>query len=62
MEAEGAAQSGRLQKGNLRYVGHWCLEAAAAVAILGLDDASLRAHPHYPGDLVDFWRAGEAAK
>lgn len=56
MEGQGTGQSGRQQKGNLSFVGYWCLEAAAAVMIKGLDDTSLRDHPHYPGDLVTFAR------
>lgn len=57
MEDQGTGQSGRQQKGNLSFVGYWCLEAAAAVVIAGLDDSTLRDHPHYPADLADFWRA-----
>lgn len=38
------------------YVGYWCFEAAGIVAALGIDDTILRSHPHYPGDLVAFYR------
>lgn len=31
----------------------WALEVAALVVLYELDDKALRAHPHYPADLVD---------
>jgi len=40
------------------YVGYWCIEAAAAVVALGLDDTSFRDHPHYPKDWADWARLG----
>jgi hypothetical protein len=40
------------------YVGYWCLEAAGVVAALGIDDITFADHPHYPRDLVAFYRAG----
>lgn len=36
------------------YFGCWCVEAAAVVALLGLDDTSLRNDEYYPADLADF--------
>jgi hypothetical protein len=38
------------------YYGRWSFEAAAVVAIKGLDDASFRDNPYYPKDLVDYYR------
>lgn len=38
------------------YVGYWCFEAAGVVAALAIDDRSLSGHPHYPKDLVAFYR------
>lgn len=32
----------------------WALEVAALVTLYGLDDKALRAHAHYPVDLVDY--------
>ena len=40
------------------YVGYWCFEAAGVVAALNIDDQSFADHPHYPRDLVAFYRAG----
>jgi hypothetical protein len=34
------------------YFGRWCIEAAAAVKALGLDDSLCLGHEHYPGDLL----------
>lgn len=39
------------------YLGYWCFEAAAFVAILDLDDSSFRDCPYYPKDLVDYFRS-----
>ncbi len=39
------------------YIGCWCFEAAAFVAILDLDDSSFRDCPYYPKDLVDYFRS-----
>ena len=41
------------------YVGYWCFEAAGMVAALKIDDRTFAHHPHYPRDLVAFYRAGE---
>ncbi len=38
------------------YVGYWCLEAAAAVVMMDIDDSSFRDHPHYPKDWADWAR------
>ena len=38
------------------YVGYWCFEAAGVVAALKIDDSSFSSHPHYPKDLVVFYR------
>ena len=43
-------------EGNSGYVGYWCVEAAGIVAALGIDDRSFADHPHYPRDLVAFFR------
>jgi len=34
------------------YVGYWCIESAALVIMLGLDDSVLKDCRHYPYDLV----------
>lgn len=39
------------------YFGNWCLESAAIVVILNLNDYSFRDNVYYPKDLVDFSRA-----
>lgn len=41
------------------YVGYWCFEAAGVVAALNIDDQGFASHPHYPRDLVAFYRAGK---
>jgi hypothetical protein len=46
-----------LQKDTADYVGYWCFEAAGVVAALGIDDRSFAEHPHYPRDLVAFYRS-----
>lgn len=38
------------------YVGYWCIEAAAAVVMMDIDDSSFRDHPHYPKDWADWAR------
>ncbi len=38
------------------YSGYWCFEAAAVVAIKGLNDTSFRDNEYYPKDLVDYFR------
>ena len=46
------------------HFGYWCLEAALVTVLWNVDDSSYRDHPHYPSDLVDWYRAhpnGEAA-
>jgi hypothetical protein len=40
------------------YVGYWCFEAAGIVSALNIDDKTFADHPHYPRDLVAFYRAG----
>lgn len=47
-----------LVAGRPDYVGYWCFEAAGVVAALNIDDQSFADHPHYPRDLVAFYRAG----
>jgi hypothetical protein len=42
------------------YVGYWCIEAAGVVAALGIPDASFAEHPHYPKDLVAFYRRAQS--
>lgn len=34
------------------YFGRWCIEAAVAAKLFGIDDALCLSHPYYPGDLV----------
>ncbi|MCW7540698.1 DUF1911 domain-containing protein [Aquabacterium sp. A7-Y] len=43
------------------YVGYWCIEAAALSAALNIDDSSFRKHPHYPRDMVSYYRSHPAA-
>jgi hypothetical protein len=38
------------------YVGYWCFEAAGVVAALDINDETFADHPHYPKDLVAFYR------
>lgn len=38
---------------NHSFVGHWSLEAAAAVVVAGMDDSAFRDHPHFPRDFAD---------
>ncbi len=45
-----------LQTDQPDYVGYWCVEAAALVAALDIDDTLFRDHPHYPRDLVAMYR------
>lgn len=40
------------------YLGYWCFEAAGVVAALNINDKTFADHPHYPRDLVAFYRAG----
>lgn len=56
MAAEMAAQTETHSQKNPNYVGYWCLEAAAAVVICGIDDSTFRDHPHYPADFADWAR------
>ena len=58
MATELAAQTTRAENlgENSTYVGYWCLEAAAAAVVFGIDDADLRSHPHYPADWADWAR------
>lgn len=39
------------------YVGYWCFEAAGVTTALDIDDAGFIDHPHYPRDLVVFYRS-----
>jgi len=45
-----------LEPDNSAYVGYWCFEAAGLVAALAIDDRTFHDHPHYPKDLVAFYR------
>jgi hypothetical protein len=52
-------QDGRIYKnqhlredGSLSYLGYWCIEAAALVIMLDLDDTELKDCDYYPYDLV----------
>ena len=51
-----------LQKDTADYVGYWCFEAAGVVAALGIEDDTFADHPHYPRDLVRFYRDGNASE
>jgi Domain of unknown function (DUF1911) len=48
-----------LLKNQTDYVGYWCFEAAGVVAALGIDDSGFADHPHYPRELVAFYRMGD---
>lgn len=37
---------------NGSYFGRWCIEAAVAVKLFGLDDSRCLGHEYYPGDLL----------
>jgi hypothetical protein len=57
---EGLSMKGKhLLEGRTGYVGYWCFEAAGVVAALKIDDQTFAHHPHYPRDLVAFYRAQE---
>jgi hypothetical protein len=43
-------------RGGTDYVGYWCFEAAGVAAALNIDDRTFADHPHYPRDLVVFYR------
>ena len=43
--------------GEPRYVGLWATDVALVVMALGLDDSACRGMPHYPADLVDYYRS-----
>jgi hypothetical protein len=45
-----------LTEGQADYVGYWCFEAAGVVAALDINDETFADHPHYPKDLVAFYR------
>lgn len=47
-----------LTEGQADYVGYWCFEAAGVVAALNITDETFADHPHYPKDLVAFYREG----
>ena len=47
-----------LTEGQADYVGYWCFEAAGVVAALNVNDETFADHPHYPKDLVAFYREG----
>ena len=49
---EGLITNRQLEKG--RYRGYWCIEAAALVKALGLDDTELRECKYYPYDMAHF--------
>lgn len=54
---EGVSVKGtHLVEGRADYVGYWCFEAAGVVAALNIDDTTFAHHPHYPRDLVLFYR------
>jgi hypothetical protein len=45
-----------------RHIGYWCFEAAGLVAAQGIDDRAFAAQPHYPADLVAFYRGTHDAQ
>ena len=49
---EGLVTNQQLEKG--RYCGYWCIEAAALVKALGLDDTELKNCKYYPYDMAHF--------
>jgi hypothetical protein len=57
MSSEMAAETGTHKQKNPNYVGYWCLEAAAASVMAGIDDSSFRNHRYYPADWADWARA-----
>jgi hypothetical protein len=54
-------KDGHLERDASAYVGYWCFESAGVVSALAIDDRRFASHPHYPKDLVAFYRRGEAA-
>lgn len=60
MHGSRAAQTGRLKQQYNSYAGYWCLEAAAAVVILDIDDSSFRDNVYYPKDWADWARTSRA--
>lgn len=58
MAAEMAAETDRRNPTTTpnSYVGYWCVEAAAAVVMMDIDDSGFRDHPHYPKDWADWAR------
>lgn len=56
---EGLSVKGtHLSEGQADYVGYWCFEAAGVVAALDINDETFADHPHYPKELVAFYREG----
>lgn len=51
-----------LEADPLEYVGYWCFEAAGVVAALEIDDRTFSGHPHYPKELVHFYREGSEGR
>jgi len=41
-----------LKEKTFEYLGYWCIEAAALVIMLGLDDTTLKDCAYYPSDLI----------
>ncbi len=39
------------------YFGYWCFEAALVAMLWNIDDSAFAEHPHYPVDLVRYYRA-----
>jgi hypothetical protein len=57
LKMEGLSVKGtHLTEGQADYVGYWCFEAAGVVAALDINDETFAGHPHYPKDLVAFYR------
>ena len=57
MSPQMAAQTGTDKQKNPNYVGYWCLEAAAASVMAGIDDSGFHDHRFYPADCADWARA-----
>ena len=60
MASEMAAETNTIKQKAPNYVGYWCLEAAAASVMAGIDDASFRDHEHYPANWADWARGARS--